>query len=570
MRTTHEGRIARIALVGVIGIGLVIIPAGRPHAFTIEHHEGATGVLSSFLREGVFNDIEDEHEDWADLDLSPRPQIPWIHSDDCAFGETAAQINAFQSRAVETLTPGSQLDPWSAADQFGRSLHPIQDFYSHSNWVELGYPAGTTATARDLVDFGTRLAGSNGLGPWATPGPLGVVRGDIRSADFVTSQLVQSDAGFLVVRDVNGDHEINAADAAVADFPATWRVGLLPHPTQSGKAGFVPGADINGDGQFTALGTSGPVPVPVLRKGGDVRLLISAVGARPADSVFKNQCDPYERDSAGKRRAPLRINSCTNPYLFPDHYSCIAYHGSRFALTHDGSADSELRKDTSADAPTRFPKARALARLQTSYEWCRMINRAGLTRGGADGVLLALWVKEGASPHPANTPCARVAAKNPVGVRVTIDRVNILDDKDDDDDEPGEINLSLAAYDPPSSFHQSAKSKVGPLYASDNGDLSSTLSGSKVPASLRICPGSTGRFRVALHGWDDDEGLDFGAEPAANGDYNQHNGNPDDVLNGFTAEHTLAGVPGTGSLSVTRTSKDMSVTYRLTRTTGCP
>ena len=129
--------------------------------------------------------------------------------------------------------------------------------------------------------------------------------------------------------------------------------------------------------------------------------------------------------------------------------------------------------------PTRFPKAYALAKLQTAYEWCRLVTRAGQTRTGADGVLLALWVTEGASPHPANTPCARTAARGPVGVRVTVDRVKVLEDQDNDEDSAGQINLSLAMYDPPSSFHQSVKSKVGPIYADD--DATSSFVGANVP-----------------------------------------------------------------------------------------
>jgi hypothetical protein len=557
-------------VVAVITGGLVVGSSSRTQAFTTGNHEDATSVLRPFLRGGVYADIVEEHEDWADA--GARTDVPWIHADDCAFGETARQINAFQARAVATLTPGAQLDPWVASDQLGRSLHPIQDFYSHSNWVELGFPVAQTARASDLVDFGTRLAGTNGLGPWAAPGPLGLVRSDIRSADFVTPLLAQSASGFLEVVDLNGDDKTDAADATVSDFAAGWRVGLLPHPTQPGKAGFVPGIDTDGNGQFTSLSTFGPRKVPILRRGADLRLLISGVGARPATSVFKNQCDPYERDAAGEREQPLSINSCMQPkpeWANPDHYSCIAYHGSRFALTHNGSAESELRKDEHADGPTRFPKAHALAKLQTAYEWCRLVNRAGQSTRGADGVLLALWVKEGASPHPRNTPCARAGVQGPVGVRVTVDRVRIRQDHDIEADEPGEMNISLAVYDPPSRFHQSVKSKVGPLYANDNGGAASTLVGAKVPGSVRLCPGRTGRFRVALHGWDDDEGGDNGAEGAANGDYNQDNSTPDDVLTGFTAEHSMTSVPLAASATVTKVSNDMEVTYRLTRTAGC-
>jgi hypothetical protein len=564
-----------VVVAAAIAGGLVVSPAYRSQAFTTDtffttgNHERATSVLRPFLRSGVYDDIVDEHDDWADDGV--RQHVPWIHADDCAFSETAMQINSFQARAVRRLTPGGQLDPWAASDQFGRSLHPSQDFYSHSNWVELGFPVGQTARASDLVDFGTRLAGTNGLGPWATPGPLGPVRGDIRSADFVTPRLIPSTSGFLKVVDVNGDGQTDAADATVSDFPADWRVGLLPHPTQSGKAGFVPGVDTDGDGQFTSLPTYGPHDVPILLNGAEVRLLISGVGDRkgPPMSVFKNQCDPYERDAAGEREQPLTINSCTNPSGLADHYSCIAYHGSRFALTHSGSDDSELRKDEYDDGPTRFPKALALAKLQTAYEWCRLVNQAGESRGGADGVLLALWVKEGTSPHPQNTPCARVDTQGRVGVRVTIDRVRILQDQDIEEDEPGEINLSLVLYDPPSSFHQSVKSKVGPLFANDDGGAASILVGAKVPAPVQLCPGPTGRFRVALHGWDDDEGGDNGPEVFANGDYNQDNSTPDDVLIGFTAEHSMTDVPPQGSATFTKVSEDMAVTYRLTRTVGC-
>jgi hypothetical protein len=573
-------RVARLCVVvAAIAGGLVAGPSDRAQAFTTRNHKGATSVLATFLRSGVYAEIEEGHK-WADS--GERNNEPSIHADDCAFGETATQINSFHARAVGKLTPGDFLDPWLASDEFGRSLHPIQDFYSHSNWVELGFPVGQTARAGDLVDFSTRLAGTDGLGPWAAPGPLGLVRGPDRarrgsailSADFVTPRRFrfQSAKGFLEALDWNGDGKIDAADATVADFPAGWRVGLLPHPTQAGKAGFVPGIDADGDGQFTSLSTSGPGKVPILRNGADRRLLISGVGGRPATSVFKNQCDPYVRDAAGNRKRPLTINSCTNPkpsLLFPDHYSCIAYHGSRFALTHDGSDDSELRKDRQAHGPTRFPKALALAELQTAYEWCRLVNRAGQTRQGADGVLLALWVKEGRSAHPQNTPCAPADVQGTIGVRVTVDRVRILQDQDIDEDEPGEINLSLVLYDPPSRFRQSVKSAIGPLVANDNGGPDSTLRGAELPGSVRLCPGPTGRFRVALHGWDDDEGNDDGRERAANGDYNRDNSTPDDVLTGFTAEHSIADVPLAGSATRTEVSKDMVVTYRLARTAGC-
>lgn len=236
MDIKSRARAASLCVVAAaVASGMSVSPADLSQAFTIGNHENATSVLRPFLRRGVYDDIVEEHDDWADD--GPREDVPWIHADDCAFTETAAQVNSFQTRAVARLTPGSGLDPWSASDQFGRSLHPVQDFYSHSNWVELGFPAARTTRMSDLVDFGTRLAGSNGLGPWSAPGPLGVVRRDIRSADFVTTRLTRSSSGFLEVADVNNDGRIDANDATVTDFPKglAGRAALSPDPVRQGR-----------------------------------------------------------------------------------------------------------------------------------------------------------------------------------------------------------------------------------------------------------------------------------------------------------------------------------------------
>jgi hypothetical protein len=62
------------------------------------------------------------------------------HFDDCNFSESSALVAANQAAAVEALDPGCASPATDAAAvlAFGQSLHAIQDFYSHSNWVELG------------------------------------------------------------------------------------------------------------------------------------------------------------------------------------------------------------------------------------------------------------------------------------------------------------------------------------------------------------------------------------------------------------------------------------------------
>lgn len=58
------------------------------------------------------------------------------HFDGCNFSGTAANIRTWYNDAVASLDPAN-FDAVDAAFSFGKILHAIQDFYSHSNWVEL-------------------------------------------------------------------------------------------------------------------------------------------------------------------------------------------------------------------------------------------------------------------------------------------------------------------------------------------------------------------------------------------------------------------------------------------------
>ena len=264
-----------------------------------------------------------------------------------------------------------------------------------------------------------------------------------------------------------GDGFLTRVESAVTnvyDLEPGWKVGLLP----TNRA--VPGIDTTGDATFTYLHTEseGPYPDVPLIYGADKRFLVSGVGARPADTVYKNQCDPLTRDADGNRLQPHEVNACLVRDGIPhvddptDSYSCITYFGSRFALAHGGTGG--INKDD-ADKGLAFRKAKALAVLQSKYEWCRLVNHAGLA--GVDGIVLSLWVKEnaGSSVNPRNTPCGSDGGGGPKGVTVTIDKVTVLNDHDPF---AGDINLSLAVYDSPSEFHHLDKTKSGPVEADDS------------------------------------------------------------------------------------------------------
>jgi len=130
-------------------------------------HQDMTGIALNFLRPNVLDDIVDEHrfvETRFALDSS-------YHFDNCAFFESTQNINGLYFRAIGDLNPAAP-DLEDAPDAFGQLLHPVQDFYSHSNWIELG--------KKTLVD--------NGFGFWITFGQLSIVQGVVvvegTDADF--------------------------------------------------------------------------------------------------------------------------------------------------------------------------------------------------------------------------------------------------------------------------------------------------------------------------------------------------------------------------------------------------
>ncbi|WP_445012767.1 hypothetical protein [Arthrobacter halodurans] len=175
---------------------------------------------------------------------------------------------------------------------------------------------------------------------------------------------------------------------------------------------------------------------------------------------------------------------------------------------YGGFTHEELNKDSPTNA--KYKKARALAELQTANEWCRLVAKAG--RADRDGLLLAMLVRPGANPHPANTRCRPVPDFNDAfhhRVTVAVESVQIRNDGDDSGS--GEIQLSAAFYDNPQAFHKSVhkENRGGPM-SLNTGALVPTK---QLPEPMTMCVQRGTSVNWALHGWDNDE---IGSEPNSN------------------------------------------------------
>jgi hypothetical protein len=89
------------------------------------------------------------------------------HFDDCNFTGGSKVVQDSQAEAVAQLNPSVATPEadLAAVRAFGRSLHAVQDFYAHTNWVELG---GTALVDSSLAAFPT-------LSPYSTIATSGFV-----------------------------------------------------------------------------------------------------------------------------------------------------------------------------------------------------------------------------------------------------------------------------------------------------------------------------------------------------------------------------------------------------------
>ncbi len=84
----------------------------------------------------------------ANIDVDNDNRTASKHCDGESFDNAKARITQLKLDAIASLT-GSTPNVTKARQDVGGALHTIQDFYAHSNWVELGNTEPNTDLTRD-------------------------------------------------------------------------------------------------------------------------------------------------------------------------------------------------------------------------------------------------------------------------------------------------------------------------------------------------------------------------------------------------------------------------------------
>jgi hypothetical protein len=93
------------------------------------------------FKSGIHGDIDDDSLSFLQSDILNRISSADVDETDggsefhlysCDFQGTTENINGLYDQLV------TNIQDVDAPETFGKLLHPVQDFYAHSNWVELG------------------------------------------------------------------------------------------------------------------------------------------------------------------------------------------------------------------------------------------------------------------------------------------------------------------------------------------------------------------------------------------------------------------------------------------------
>ena len=383
-------------------------------------------------------------------------------------------IRSTYRNAITYLDPAAP-DPIVAADRFGKLLHTVQDFYSHTNWINLlGITEPNPASPADLFD--------RTLGEWPLIDPLSPVP----ERDNII--LGQMPIDGRLPPGWSATHELYS-EIPVFQTPAGERYGLI-------------------------IGGNGP-PCPDFRP--------RSTEEDPNTVVDEWSHIEFDIVTGEVKQIPRTI-------LLPHGESKVAgnYHLFFNLIEYDPIRPCHDNYPTSVciqkDHPGRpdYEQAVKVAAWQTAHEWCRLLHLAKDSQYGygASSILMTLWAKPRvAGPDPITLgACAtppEVFEGKPGPIEVTVDPQAVA--APSGTDLPGfQRHLVFALY-------------TGDFRRSIYRQATTTLDDTSVPVQpVTMCVKSSDKLVATVWGYDDRPD----SLPPTDPDYNDQ----DLVLRGTTLE----------------------------------
>jgi hypothetical protein len=119
--------LAFLLLMSSMMMMMMVIPV---NAFMPEVHSDINDKSLSFLKPDILHKINSGDEGADNIEEFRHREY---HSTGCDFQGNTENINRLYGQVVSSIDDKDRM-----AETFGLLLHPVQDFYAHSNWIELG------------------------------------------------------------------------------------------------------------------------------------------------------------------------------------------------------------------------------------------------------------------------------------------------------------------------------------------------------------------------------------------------------------------------------------------------
>ena len=158
---------------------LVSFSCRNVFCFSKDIHSYITSHLN-FLEPEILSKITKANRGRDTIIFIWRKSDKW-HFNDCDFLGTSKNIRKTYDEVIENFNPDNKAPDFKgAAVKFGMLLHAAQDFYSHSNWVEMNYKE----PHKKIPIFANGIKEWPILTPWSLHNDVVIVQGKTNSKDF--------------------------------------------------------------------------------------------------------------------------------------------------------------------------------------------------------------------------------------------------------------------------------------------------------------------------------------------------------------------------------------------------